>query len=340
MAAPRPKLPSSISYLRDLLGLSEFEASVLLLCAAMEVDTGIGALCGAHRMPARPYPTFALAMSAFADPTWDALSPDRPLRYWKLVEIHQYPGQPMISCPLRADERIVSYIKGLSYLDERLAACMTHLPAAPAGALSASQAVVARRVAEEWKTADGPGPRLVQLLGTDEASKKMIAGCAAQLLGRWLYVLPAEFLPAQLADVELLARLWQRETMLLPIALYVDAHEIDVQGGGSARALLGRFLTKVNAVVCLGTRELWPGIEATMGLDTVKPGFAEQKATWAENLGDETAAAVLAAQYNLNLSRIREVVRHAASNRLEDVSESCREKRAAAVWMRWRSAST
>jgi ATP-dependent 26S proteasome regulatory subunit len=322
----RPELPPAISYFRELWGLSEFEANVLLLCAAMEVDTGIGALCAAAQQDSgKPYPTFALAMTAFAQPAWDALSPDRPLRYWKMVEIHQYPGQPVISCPLRADERIVNYIKGLNCFDERLASSMTHVAPGAAHALSASQVAVARRVAEEWKGEEGSGRRLVQLLGSDEVSKKLIAASAAQSLGRWLYVLPAEFLPAQLPEVELLARLWRRESMLLPLALYVDAHDIDLQGGGSARSLLGRFLSRVNALVCLGTRELWPGMEDTIGLDAVKPSFSEQKEAWSVSLGDDASAAVLAAQYNLNLSRIDEVVRHAASNRLDHISESCRE---------------
>ena len=70
--------------------------------------------------PERPYPTFALALSLFDEPAWEALSPERPLRYWQLIEINQPGGQPLTTSRLRADEWIVHYLKGLTYLDDRL----------------------------------------------------------------------------------------------------------------------------------------------------------------------------------------------------------------------------
>src|SRR6266446_3520277 len=52
--------------LRRRLGLSHFEQEVLLLCAAMELDTSIGALCArAQGDLSRVYPTFALAFTLF-----------------------------------------------------------------------------------------------------------------------------------------------------------------------------------------------------------------------------------------------------------------------------------
>lgn len=64
------------------LGLTPFERDLLLLCAAMEFDTRIPGLCArAHDDAARAYPTFALALSLFNQSHWDALAPERPLRY-------------------------------------------------------------------------------------------------------------------------------------------------------------------------------------------------------------------------------------------------------------------
>ena len=49
---------------------------MLLLCAAMELDTRIAALCArAQDDPAAAYPTFALALALLRRPAWDALSP-------------------------------------------------------------------------------------------------------------------------------------------------------------------------------------------------------------------------------------------------------------------------
>ena len=120
-AAEAMEPPPALRILAQRLGLSRFEQELLLLCAAVELDTRIAGLCaGAQGDPNRPYPTFALGMAIFDDPAWDALSPERPLRHWRLIEINQPGAQPLTTSPIRADERIVNYLKGLNYLDDRL----------------------------------------------------------------------------------------------------------------------------------------------------------------------------------------------------------------------------
>ncbi|MEO7361005.1 MAG: ATP-binding protein, partial [Gemmatimonadaceae bacterium] len=110
--------PPALVALAHRLGLSEFERNVLLLVCATELDTRTSALCAnAQDDASRPHPTFALAMALFDSPSWDVLSPERPLRYWRLLEITQPSGAPLMSAVLRADERIVNYVKGLNYLD-------------------------------------------------------------------------------------------------------------------------------------------------------------------------------------------------------------------------------
>jgi hypothetical protein len=95
--------------------MSAFERRVLLLCAAMELDPQTGALCArALNDPRLAYPTFALALSALPEPAWDALSPYRALRWWRLVEVNQPAGQPLVTSGLSADERIVNFLKGLN----------------------------------------------------------------------------------------------------------------------------------------------------------------------------------------------------------------------------------
>src|SRR6266853_2077144 len=118
---PVSEMPSAFDHLTERLGLSPFEKNVLLLCAAMELDTRIAGLCArAQDDPHKPYPTFALALALFDEPSWEALSPERPLRYWRIIEVNQAGGQALTTSALRADERIVSYLKGLNYLDDRL----------------------------------------------------------------------------------------------------------------------------------------------------------------------------------------------------------------------------
>ena len=118
--------PPALRLLADACGLSTFERQTLLLCAAMEIDSGFGALCArAQGDPAKPHPTFALALALLEEPSWEALAPERPLRALRLLEIGQSGSQPLIAAPLRIDERVAAFLKGLNYLDERLASLCT-----------------------------------------------------------------------------------------------------------------------------------------------------------------------------------------------------------------------
>ena len=192
--------------LADRLGLSRFEREVLLLCAAMELDTRIPALCArAQGDPNRPYPTFALALALFDEPAWDVLSPERPLRHWRLIEINQPGAQPLTASPLRADERIVNYLKGLNYLDDRLAPLLVPFDGAADPGRSAALPASGRGSGCASSAARQPraGRRpSVQLLGLDSFSKQLVAWHAAAALGLQLYRLPAELLPAQAAELE------------------------------------------------------------------------------------------------------------------------------------------
>jgi hypothetical protein len=159
--------PPALIGLARRLGLSNFEREVLLLCAAMELDTSIASLCArAQGDPSRNYPTFALALTLFDAPAWDALSPERPLRYWRLLEINQSASQPMTTSPLRIDERIVSFLKGLNYVDDRLALLLTPMELqADDLPLPVSQQSVADSICERLKqVAVGESLPIIQLL--------------------------------------------------------------------------------------------------------------------------------------------------------------------------------
>jgi hypothetical protein len=302
--------------LAQRFGLSRFERDVLLLCVAMELDTRIGSLCArAQDDPSRPYPTFALALTLFDDPVWDVLSPERPLRHWRLIEINQPGAQPLTTSALRADERIVNAIKGLSYMDDRLAPLL--LPLDPIDLdleLPPSQAEVVRQIVRRLEMAE-TGRRLpvFQLLGPDTASKRLVAWHAAAALGLRLYRLPAEMMPTQVADLETLSRLTQRESGLVPFALYLDAQEVEKSAPAEGQAPpLGRFLAGANGVFFVATQDLRPGLgDTSVALDVAKPTSAEQRAAWAAVLGEAAGDLPerLASQFSLDLATLHRIAR-------------------------------
>lgn len=309
MVDPAPAL----IVLGQKLGLSRFEQNTLLLCAAIELDTRISYLyAGAQGDLSRSYPTFALAMALFDEPAWDVTSPERPLRRWRLIEINQPGGQPLITSPLRADERIVSYLKGLNYLDDRIASILT--PSEPAEEISElphSQAESVRTVVGYLLESHGRPP-VIQLLGNDTATKLIVARQASLDLGLYLYQLQIQMLPQQAGDLEIFSRLWQRESVLLPIALYIDAHDAASSQNGMQSVLLNRFLAASNGIIFLDSIDALPGLNrSNVTLNIHKPTTSEQLSEWTDALGNTSNGipTLLAGQFDLNHESIRRIAR-------------------------------
>lgn len=306
--AEKRSSPPALAILCRRLGFSEFEKWVLLLCIGMELDTRITALCAkAQLQAARPYPTFALAFSLFNRPAWEALSPERPLRYWRLIEISQPGAQPLTTSALRADERIVSYVKGLNYVDDRLTPWLAPLGEDVAlESLPPSQGQVAERIVQYLQNQSHASQvPVVNLTGTDPISKRLVASAVASELGVHPYRLPADLLPTQTSELETLLRLWERETLMLPVALYVDASDID--RSPTVVTLINRFLMRTTGLVFLDTRENWGGNgRHIVPFEVSKPSTDEQQVLWTAVLGEEHRgiAAQLANQFDMNTSLI------------------------------------
>jgi ATPase family associated with various cellular activities (AAA) len=305
--------PPALLILAERFGLSRFERDLLLLCAAIELDTGIASLCNlAQGRTNCPYPTFALAMALFEEPAWEALSPERPLRYWRLIEINQPGAQPLTTSALRVDERIVNYLKGLNYIDDRLAPLL--VPIAPSSSvmrLAESQENAVTTIVRYLEQTKRRRLPVIQLPGSDSASKQLIAWQAANALGLHLSRLPAEWLPVNAAELETLARFLNRESLLIPVAFYLDTTVADKPAAESPdsnrSSALHRFLSRVNCLIFLDTRDVRQlSSSEAITLDVGKPTRPEQQTAWAEALGDSAAdsPALLAGQFNLGLQEI------------------------------------
>lgn len=306
--------------LAQRLGLTDFERDLLLLCVGMELDTRMPSLCAqAQHDPSKPWPTFALAFVALNQPTWDALSPERPLRYWRLLEIHQPGPQPLIGAALSADERIVNFVKGMNYLDDRLAPLL--VPLSPATLPPSQQAVADRIVDDLHRVAAAEALPAVQLIGSDSASKQAIAYAVASALGARAYRLSADLIPGAIAEQETLLRLWQREGLLLPIALYVDA--ADTERGDTAAAQVKRFLMRAGGLNFIDTREPWNnGAVQTLSADVAKPTPVEQRGLWQRLLGEGAGnqPQQLAGHFDFNLGKIEQVAHSALAAAGQDAS--------------------
>lgn len=330
--------PPALLALAQRMGLVPFETDVLLLCAAVELDPAIAALVAQVQGDSTyAAPTFALALQLFDDPAWEALAPHRPLRYAYLLDISQPGATPLTAAALRIDERVLHYLKGLNAPDERLAALVRPDEAAGgAPRLAESQQAAAGRVLQQLQALGERAPvPVVALLGSDAPSKRDVARAVCEQWGRHLYRLGLDSLPAARADVEHLARLWQRECLLLPIALYVEADELDSASPDVAaafHALIGRPL----GLVFVGLREP-PArpLGHAVNVEVARPTAAEQHAAWCAALQSSGAVAdapglagPLAGQFDLSLRDIAQAMAVAEAAHAADPSPGLAEQ----VW--------
>ncbi|WP_330479761.1 ATP-binding protein [Streptomyces platensis] len=238
-AAPSPgastgPLPT-LDALTTCFGLSPFEREIVLLAAAAELDPTTGARCAAASGdPSRTHPTFSLALAALGAPHWSALTPVAPLRRWRLIELDD--ETRLTTSRLRLDERILHFLVGSPYLDAKLHGLLRRTTAP--GSLPPSHDRAAARVAAGWAGTGPDAPLRVELVGGDLRTRADIAATAARRSGLGLYSMAADDVPTDAGERDRLARLWQREAILLPAALLIEVGEMDRDQHAAADAFI------------------------------------------------------------------------------------------------------
>jgi hypothetical protein len=286
------------------------------LCAGIELDSSFAPLCAAAQQdPSRTYPTFSLALATLPDAHWSALSPEGPLRRWRLIEIGT--GPALTVSPLRLDEHVLHYLAGTPHLDERLAG-LVELVDPPANEdLAASHAAAARQVAAAWSAGrEWRETPLILLSGRDPGDRRVVAAAAAAALGLRTAALPADLIPAA-ADLDALVHLWQREAALGGVALLVECDgvgawsEATPQSDGARARGVARLVERIAGQVIVSDRER-PDIprRRVLNLDIGCPTAAEQRRAWRAALGAAQDADVdgldaVVGQFSLSLTAIR-----------------------------------
>ncbi len=291
--------PPALDTLAETFSLSPFERDLVLLCAGVELDGRFAEAWG--------QPTLGAALAGLPDPHWSALAPAAPLRQWRMLELG---GGPLTSASLKLDERILHYLTGVQYLDERLDGIVG--PPVEPGELPGSHERVAAAVADAWNR-DDVGSAAIALLGSDPAAKLAVAAAACHRLGIVLRVLKAGAIPAAPAEQEGLRRLWSREAMLEGAALFVDCEDAD----GEREHAAAWFLEDLRVPAIAASATPLRGLRrAVVRLTLAKPTPAEQRALWERVAGPELNGALdgLVAQFDLGTRAIRAAQLQAAAD--------------------------
>jgi ATPase family associated with various cellular activities (AAA) len=286
-------LPPALEILGEALGMSRFERLTLFLAAAPEWGWDLDGL----------RPTLALALRTLPEPAWDAVSSRRPLRYWRLVQIHHSPPTALVDAPISADERIANYLKGLNIFDARLEHLVRPCQSPPT-LLTASQGDAVEEIVATFREAQDesvPGP-VIELVGPDQELLRAVAVVAGQVLGRDIYELVGERISASGPDPAELIRLWERETILMPLGLYADVSELERINHDA----LASWLADLRGVALVGCREAWPVPRRHLRLiDVRRPTADEQEHLWTDALDPapephDDLAPLLSGRFNLS----------------------------------------
>ncbi|HLJ26201.1 MAG TPA: ATP-binding protein [Candidatus Angelobacter sp.] len=299
---------SAMEVLVELFALSPFELDLLLMCAGVELEPDLAKLCSQiHGDRERTSPTFSLALATLPGGHWSALSPARPLRKWRLVEVG--PGSSITLSPLRADERILNYLVGVSHPDERLSGVASGLDQVQR--LVQSHELVARNAEAAWQKRGDQVSPVIQLCGLEPAIQRAIAARVATLAGLRLFHISAHALPLAMVDLQKVMRSLERECLLEDGAVLLDCQNLDTTiGQDSAREhLILHFMEQSHCPLILSTPERRNGsTRPILTLEVSKPNRAEQRGLWRERFtGSEEFVKRIVAQFDLGEREIQNI---------------------------------
>jgi DNA polymerase III delta prime subunit len=251
--------PAALDLLAAIMGLSPFEREVLLLALAPEIDPAFERLYAyvqddAARKQATPHLALTL-YGGLEGAGREAFQPQAPLRRLCLIVVE--PGAPGATAarPFRLDERMADYLLGLNRIDERAAALLRPVPAAP---LAPPHRELVDRLAQWLRTESARERRpIVNLTGPAGTGKKAVARALCDELGAALWRLDPARLPAPGPERDEALHLLERESVLLQIALYVEAGETD-PADRPAVAALTELVDRLGVLLVVGSVERFP----------------------------------------------------------------------------------
>lgn len=264
----------AIDCLTALCGLSAFERGIVLLCAGVEMDSALASLCTQVQGSQRAHATFGLAMAVLTGAHWSALTPTRPLRRLRLLEVQT--GQGLASAPLRISERVLHYLAGINALDAGLQSLLRAVPF-PEWIAGSHQDAAGRALA--YLQSGAATVPIFYFCGDDPQGQEDAASLAAHRAGLRLFAVSAEDLPPAGPDLDHFAQQWEREALLQPAALLLQC------GSAGATPAARHLAERLGGVVFLAGRDAVRLNRPMVRLDVDKPAPAEQHQLWDKALG-------------------------------------------------------
>jgi hypothetical protein len=279
--------PPALDELCYQFGLTPLERDVLVLSLAPELDPRFERIYAyvqddMNRGYASPHLALTLFGGGNAPDTWDSFAPEATLRRFRLVSLEPgpLPGTPGGARPLRLDERIAGYLRGIDRLDDRVAHLLRPLEPTP---ITPAQQGLVDRLARFFDAETPHRWPVLNLTGRGGVGKEAVALALCHRLGLRLYGLDPTRLPsAVVPERPETLRLLEREAVLGQFAVYVAANEPATEGGDPPS--LEAVIRDLDLFRIVGSRERQGIASNSLVVEVPKPDKADQRLLWRQSL--------------------------------------------------------
>ncbi|MFN3240622.1 MAG: ATP-binding protein [Planctomycetota bacterium] len=292
--------PPALVYITSTLQLSAFEADLLLLCTAWELDAARIRDLVARRHGETKALTFGLAMSLLPNAYWSACVSDQKLRRLGLLDTE--PGRPLPTTTVAIADHTLDLLKGVSRPHPRIAA--RTIPIATTAPLTEGQRAGLEEAERHWSDEPGSsGPdvstvALLQIHGQRQDVHAVVArlgerrGAPARAIRAADLHTDSDANDTLLRAIECDVRL-----RLLTLAIEADTSLLEQDEAG-VRRLAG--LVREGIALCPLER-VATDITNTHAVRIHAPTFDERRRAWqANDFGlPADAASLLARQYRM-----------------------------------------
>jgi hypothetical protein len=270
-------VPPALQQLAQRFSLGLFERDLLLVTALIERHPALTRLIVSWRGdPQQTHMGYDLAAWLLPGSDRLALSPSAALRRWRLIDVPA--GQSPARARLTIDERVQFYLEGHSFVDTRLDGLVRPLTGPPH-----DEPALLRRVGAALRGALSPAHcPLIAVSGANAQHRAGFVVAAGEALRTRVFTMPASAIPPQPAEREALARLWEREAMLLDAALLIECDELRDDVAVRLRALL----QSLEALVFVASPlRLMPLARPVLRCELPEREAHQEIARWKEALG-------------------------------------------------------
>lgn len=279
---------SALETISQTFHLSKFEKNILVLCAGAEIDGELALLCSKlYNNSNSKFPTFDIALRAFPDADWEAILPESNLRRFQLISMHNYDDIPLITTPIRIQERILHYLLGFrSAMDSSLDYMVRPVQMTAAVAESAKSRV--SDIVEFYQNnASRAKLPIFHLWGQDVDNSLIVAQQACKELEFGLWSIPGELIPSKSPEEQSMSGLLSRECFLTSNALYINTYDID----DAAKRTIVRFAERsVIPLIFIGAREPWSfsSDKPVIIMELKRPTKEDQRKMWRQSFKNST----------------------------------------------------